>query len=95
MPDDEVFIPISSHSMPLLTPFLKLLSSTIELKGPLQPTKTPKDGEPPDLFDHKLFEWQRSRLERQLKGQYESKLFRLNELVRILHKCTRNFIPER
>jgi hypothetical protein len=73
---------------------LQLLSSIIELKGPLQPTKTPKDEEPSDLFDRKLFEWQKSRLERQLKGEYKSKVFRLNELVSPLNTFHPKCIPE-
>jgi hypothetical protein len=74
---------------------LQLLSSTIELKGPLQSTKTPKDGEPSDLFDRKLFEWQKSRLERQIKGEYESKVFRLNELVRLIDTFDWKLVSER
>ncbi|KAG8815326.1 hypothetical protein FRC17_000744 [Serendipita sp. 399] len=59
----------------------ELFSSPIELRGPLQSTRSPKDGEPKDAYAGKLFQWQQYRIQRRLEGEYQSQVFRLSELV--------------
>ncbi|PVG00819.1 hypothetical protein CPB86DRAFT_728922, partial [Serendipita vermifera] len=59
----------------------ELQAKSIQLKGPMNSTNTLKDGEPQDLLAQKLFEWQQARLQRQLKGEYQSQASRLNEVV--------------
>jgi outer membrane protein insertion porin family len=50
------------------------------LKPPLANTVVSKDKEPDDL--DKIRKWQEERLARKLKGEYESAVLHLNELVR-------------
>lgn len=59
----------------------ELSASPIEVRGPLQSTRSPKDGEPEDLFAERLLEWQKNRIQRQMKGEYRSQVYRLNELI--------------
>lgn len=47
----------------------------------MQSTRSPKDGEPTDILEEKLLQWQQARIQRQIKGEYQSQIFRLNELV--------------
>lgn len=53
----------------------------MEVRGPLHTTRSAKDGEPTDLVEEKLLQWQQARIQRQLEGEYQSQVFRLNELV--------------
>ena len=62
----------------------QLTASPIEGRGPLQSTRSPRNGEPEDLFAERLLEWQRNRIKRRLKGEYQSQVHQLNELVRNL-----------
>ncbi|EPQ53872.1 hypothetical protein GLOTRDRAFT_13105, partial [Gloeophyllum trabeum ATCC 11539] len=49
------------------------------LKPPLQKTSAPRDNEPDEL--EKLKRWQEERLARKLRGEYESAVLRLTEVV--------------
>lgn len=49
------------------------------LKPPLSNTSSPKDNEPDDL--EKIRKWQEDRLSRKLRGEYESAILHLNDLV--------------
>lgn len=52
------------------------------LRPPLQNTSSPRDQEPlADEFE-KLRQWQEARLARKLRGEYESAVIHLSELVR-------------
>jgi outer membrane protein insertion porin family len=53
------------------------------LRPPLQSTSHPRDNEPDDL--EKLKKWQEDRLQRKLRGEYESALLHLNEVVSCVH----------
>ncbi|KAG8853694.1 hypothetical protein FRB91_004527 [Serendipita sp. 411] len=59
----------------------ELFSSPIEVRGPLQSTRSPRDREPNDVYAEKLFQWQQTRLQKRLDGEYQSQVFRLSELV--------------
>lgn len=52
-----------------------------ELKPPLQYSNLPRDQEPPGGLD-KLMRWQEERLARKAKGEYESAVLHLADLVR-------------
>jgi outer membrane protein insertion porin family len=55
-------------------------TSSIELHPPLQNSSTPRDDEPVgDLA--KLQRWQDERMQRRLRGEYESAVTHLAELV--------------
>ena len=49
------------------------------LNPPLANTSSPRDGEPTE--QEKIKKWQEDRLERRLRGEYESAVLQLNELV--------------
>lgn len=50
------------------------------LKPPLHNSSTPRDNEPEEL--EKLRKWQEERVARKLRGDYESAVMHLSELVR-------------
>lgn len=49
------------------------------LTPPLRNTSAPRDNEPDDLA--KLRKWQEQRIERKMRGEYESAVLHLSELV--------------
>nr|GAT53484.1 predicted protein [Mycena chlorophos] len=49
------------------------------LRPPLQPSPSPRDFEPEDI--EKLRQWQEARLQKQLKGQYQSNMIRLLDVI--------------
>ena len=49
------------------------------LHPPLHSTSSPRDNEPDDLA--KLKKWQEDRIARKLRGEYESAVINLSELV--------------
>lgn len=51
------------------------------LRPPLANTSSPSDKEPDDL--EKILKWQEERIARKLRGEYESSVMHLTELVRI------------
>jgi outer membrane protein insertion porin family len=51
------------------------------IRPPLHNTSHPRDKEPDEKDMKRLREWQRERLERRLKGEYESAVIRLGEIV--------------
>jgi len=57
------------------------MSETAEttLNPPLQNSSSPRDKEPDDL--ERLLKWQEDRIARRLKGEYESAVLHLSELV--------------
>jgi outer membrane protein insertion porin family len=62
------------------------------LQPPLQNTSSPRDKEPPEV--EKVLKWQEERIARKLKGEYESAVVHLSELVSISvsqsgSKCTK------
>jgi hypothetical protein len=64
------------------------------LKPPLANSSSPKDNEPDDL--DKIRKWQEERLSRKLRGDYESAVLHLNEVVRIrvvLHHSSQHSPP--
>jgi outer membrane protein insertion porin family len=50
------------------------------LKPPLHSSSSPRDKEPKEV--DKVFKWQQDRIARKLKGEYESAVFHLSEVVR-------------
>lgn len=52
------------------------------LRPPLVNTSAPRDGEPSAEETEKLRRWQEERIGRKLRGEYESYVRNLNELVR-------------
>ena len=55
--------------------------SALPLSPPLAKTGAPRDGEPIDKDLERLRKWQEERLERKFRGEYESMVLRLGELV--------------
>jgi outer membrane protein insertion porin family len=55
------------------------------LKPPLQNSASPRLQEPDDSDLEKLRKWQEERLTRKLRGEYESAVLHLSELVSCLH----------
>ena len=55
------------------------------LAPPLQNSAAPRDHEP-DADLHKVLQWQAARRERILRGEYQSHLLRLSELVSRVRK---------
>lgn len=55
------------------------------LTPPLQNSAAPRDREP-DADLHKILQWQAARRERILRGEYQSHLLRLSELVSRVRK---------
>lgn len=53
--------------------------TTHTLKLPLQYSSSPRDKEPDDL--QKLGQWQEERMARKLRGEYESAVLHLSEVV--------------
>jgi outer membrane protein insertion porin family len=53
------------------------------LRPPLQNSSAPRDKEPDDL--QKLIKWQEERLARRLRGEYESAVLHLSEVVSCSH----------
>lgn len=53
---------------------------TQSVKGPLHNSSSPKDKEPEDLS--KLLKWQEDRIARRLRGEYESAVLHLSDVVR-------------
>ena len=53
------------------------------LRPPLQNSSAPRDKEPDDL--QKLIKWQEERLARKLRGEYESAVLHLSEVVSYYH----------
>ena len=51
------------------------------LRPPLANTSSPSDKEPDDL--EKIRKWQEERIARKLRGEYESSVMHLTELVRV------------
>ncbi|KAL0958293.1 hypothetical protein HGRIS_000440 [Hohenbuehelia grisea] len=51
------------------------------LKPPLQPSKSPKDQEPVDADLERLRKWQEERIQRRLRGEYESAVIHLSEVI--------------
>lgn len=56
------------------------------IRGPLNSTKSTKDHEPPEEELEKIRKWQEERIERKLRGEYESALLHLDGLVSISPK---------
>lgn len=52
--------------------------------APLRSTALPREREPDPADLEKVRKWQEERIETKLKGEYESLLLRLGELVRIV-----------
>jgi hypothetical protein len=57
------------------------------IRPPLQPSARPSHHEPSPEDVEKLRSWQEERLQRKLRGEYESEILHLTELVRV-HACT-------
>ena len=55
--------------------------TTPPLTPPLHNTSAPRDGEPQDIGLEKLRKWQEERISRRLRGEYESAVLHLAELV--------------
>ena len=51
------------------------------IRGPLNSSKSPTDHEPPDEELERIKKWQEERIERKLRGEYESALLHLDGLV--------------
>ncbi|KAF9055320.1 hypothetical protein BDZ89DRAFT_1097988 [Hymenopellis radicata] len=58
---------------------MELLSETPSLSPPMQNSSSPTDNEPDDL--KKLLKWQDERQARRLRGEYESAVLHLSELI--------------
>jgi outer membrane protein insertion porin family len=54
---------------------------TPKLRAPLQNSSSPRDQEPVGI--EKLMKWQDERVARRLRGEYESAVMHLSEVVRI------------
>lgn len=54
------------------------------LRPPLANTSAPRDKEPPEADLEKLRKWQEERITRKLRGEYESAVLHLAEVVRNL-----------
>lgn len=54
------------------------------LRPPLANTSAPRDKEPPEADLEKLRKWQEERIARKLRGEYESAVLHLAEVVRDL-----------
>ncbi|KAF8582575.1 hypothetical protein K439DRAFT_1635230 [Ramaria rubella] len=52
-----------------------------DLRAPLANTSSPRDAEPPAADTEALLKWQEDRIARRLRGDYESSMLRLNELI--------------
>ena len=55
--------------------------TTPPLKPPLQNTSVPRDREPDAADLEKLQKWHNERMARKLRGEYETAVFHLSELV--------------
>ena len=60
--------------------------------APLRSTALPREREPDPADLDKVRKWQEERIERKLRGEYESLLLRLGELVRIVLNFCRYFL---
>ncbi len=58
---------------------MELLGETPSLSPPMQNSSSPTDNEPDDI--KKLLKWQDERQARRLRGEYESAVLHLSELV--------------
>lgn len=56
-----------------------MLENRPGLKPPLQNSASPKDGEPEDI--NKILKWQEERIEKKLRGEHESAVLHLSEVV--------------
>ena len=56
------------------------------LKPPLHNTSAPRDMEPTDADLDKLRKWQEERIARKLRGEYQSAVLRLAEVVSAVKK---------
>ena len=56
--------------------------TTPPLKPPLQKTSAPRDYEPDDKDIEKLQKWHEERMLRKLRGEYESAILHLGQVVR-------------
>ena len=56
------------------------------LSPPLQNSASPQEPDTSDL--DKLRKWQEERITRKLRGEYESAVLQLSELVGCLHACS-------
>jgi outer membrane protein insertion porin family len=54
---------------------------TEEVKGPLHNSSSPRDKEPRAKEWEKVQKWQEARIERRLRGEYESAVLHLQEVV--------------
>lgn len=61
------------------------------LKPPLQNTSALRDKEPAVADIDKLLKWQEERVARRLRGEYESAVFNLAQLVRASHSVYLQF----
>lgn len=52
-----------------------------QLRPPLANTSAPRDSEPLSSEQDVLAKWQEERMQRRLRGEYESQMIRLGELV--------------
>ncbi len=59
-------------------------TQTPSLKPPLQSTAAPRDNEPYAEDVQKVLKWQEGRIARRLKGEYESAVMHLTEVVSVL-----------
>lgn len=78
------FRPTSDSRHPLQTNPMADLSEEVKappLRPPLANTSSPSEKEPDDL--EKIRKWQEERIARKLRGEYESSVMHLTELVRV------------
>jgi len=70
-----------SGEVPIYDEPLLSEGSTHSLKPPLHNSSSPREKEPKEL--EKLRKWQEERIQRRLRGEYESALLHLQEVVSI------------
>lgn len=68
----------------MTTPGIEDPTQTPSLKPPLQSTASPRDNEPYAEDVQKVLKWQEGRIARRLKGEYESAVVHLTEVVSVL-----------
>ena len=69
---------ILRHALQILRP---------NLRPPLANTSQPRDNEPPATEADVLRKWQEARMEKRLRGEYESAVAHLAEIVRGAVQC--------
>ena len=66
------------------------MSETPEVRPPLHNSSAPRDKEPVGV--DKLMKWQEERMERRLRGEYESAVLHLSEVVSTSPNIIQNFV---